>query len=547
MENILDGNPELDLLGYSITEDRDTVLHIGVYSQSIKFVEHLVKRMTEQQLALQTISGQTALYCAAGIGNVDMARAMVEKYPQLLKIRNKLNLLPISKAALAGRHDMVVYLYDKYVSMSDSNDWTYDDIQDVFWRCIEADLFDCARRILDDQNNQRGFPSKEYAREILYILAQKTCAFKDIKSWKNSISWGRPAIKESVATKLLREIWNNIMERPNHEVNDILEGPKDIAEPYPLQILFVAAETGNTKFLVELIRGYPELLWRKNDDKQNIFHIAASYRHHRIYNLLYEMGSVHDVMTPMRDIYGNNMLHLVGMKAKSLHEDVSGAVFQMQRELLWFKEVSSKVPPYCREEKNNDGRKPLQLFTENHQDMVSEGEKWMKETANQCMVVAALITTVVFSVAFTIPGGYDQNNGFPVFLKNGPFKAFVILDAISLILSSASILMFLSILTSRYAQEDFLISLPKKLMIGLTTLFLSIITMMVAFAVSFFVLYRNKLISVPIIISVGAVVPIFLYMKLQFPLLVDAYRSTYGSRYLFRPKKRVLYYRNPRF
>ncbi|KAJ9559407.1 hypothetical protein OSB04_014021 [Centaurea solstitialis] len=145
------------------------------------------------------------------------------------------------------------------------------------------------------------------------------------------------------------------------------------------------------------------------------------------------------------------------------------------------------------------------------------------------MVVAALVTTVVFSVAFTIPGGYNQNDGLPIFQKDGPFIMFVILDAISLILSSSSILMFLSILTSRYTQEDFLVSLPKKLMIGLTTLFLSIITMMVAFSFSFFVLYRNKLISIPIIISVGAVVPVFLYMKLQFPLLVDAYRSTYSS------------------
>ncbi|KAJ9559405.1 hypothetical protein OSB04_014019 [Centaurea solstitialis] len=318
-------------------------------------------------------------------------------------------------------------------------------------------------------------------------------------------------------------------------------------ETYPLAVLFVAVELGNIKFLVELTRGYPELLWKQNNNEQTIFHIAVSHRHESIYNLLYEMGSMYDIGTNRgQDIQGNNMLHLVGMKPKTPHEDVSGVVFQMQREMLWFKEVESKVPTHCKEI-NNDGRTPLQLFTENHRDMVSEGEKWMKETANQCMVVAALVTTVVFSVAFTIPGGYNQNDGLPIFQKDGPFIMFVILDAISLILSSSSILMFLSILTSRYTQEDFLVSLPKKLMIGLTTLFLSIITMMVAFSFSFFVLYRNKWIPIPIIISVGAVVPVFLYMKLQFPLLVDAYRSTYSSKYLFRPKKRVLFYRNPTF
>ncbi|KAJ9559406.1 hypothetical protein OSB04_014020 [Centaurea solstitialis] len=366
-----------------------------------------------------------------------------------------------------------------------------------------------------------------------------------------TVLWVQPATSERVAVKLLRKIWKNILESSSDDINEILKGPlvrnEVMEETYPFPILFVAAELGNIKFLVELTRGYPELLWKQNDIKQTIFHIAISHRHQSIYNLLYEMGSTHEIITRNKDIQGNNMLHLVGMKAMTSHEDVSGAVFQMQREMLWFKEVESKVPTYCREEKNNDGHTPLQLFTKNHQHMVSEGEKWMKETANKCMVVAALVTTVVFSVAFTIPGGYNQNDGLPIFLKDGPFIMFVILDAISLILSSSSILMFLSILTSRYTQEDFLVSLPKKLMIGLTTLFLSIITMMVAFSFSFFVLYRNKWIPIPIIISVGAVVPVFLYMKLQFPLLVDAYRSTYSSKYLFRPKKRVLFYRNPTF
>ncbi|KAI3746614.1 hypothetical protein L6452_09051 [Arctium lappa] len=439
-------------------------------------VEHLVDRMTEQQLVLQDKYGSNVLFDVAAVGT---------------------------------------------------------SIWQGLW------LKNCALKILDDTNQIR-FPQQEYAREILYTLARKTSAFKDIKSGK--ITWVRPAIRENVAVELLRKIWKNILERSSDEVDEILRGPVVIAEDkrktYPFQILPVAAEMGNTKFLVELIRAYSDISFTLNDDKHSIFHIAVSHRHESIYNLLYEMDSVHDILSAFKDKHDNNMLHLVGMKAKSPLKDVSGGAFQMQRELLWFE---------SREEKNDAGRTPLQIFIENHQDMVSEGEKWMKETTNQCMVVVALITTIVFSVAFTIPGGYDQNNGLPIFLKDGPFIAFVILDAISLILSSASILMFLSILTSRYTYHDFRISLPTKLMIGLRTLFLSIITMVVTFSFSFFVLYRNKLISLPIIISVGVVVPIYLYIRMQCPLLVDVYGSTYGSRYLFRPKKPVLFYHNLRF
>ena len=202
------------------------------------------------------------------------------------------------------------------------------------------------------------------------------------------------------------------------------------------------------------------------------------------------------------------------------------------------------IPPSYRERKNKDGLTPYELFTKEHKELVANGEKWMKGTANQCMVVAALIATIVFAAAFTVPGGYNQTDGIPIFKSKVTFMVFVVADAISLFSSAASILMFLSILTSRYAERDFLQSLPKKLMLGLATLFLSITTMTIAFSVSFFVLYYNHLRWVPILISLFGVVPVFLFLWLICPLLADVYRSTYGSTYLFRPKKHVLYYEN---
>ncbi|KAM0037979.1 hypothetical protein Hdeb2414_s0013g00409511 [Helianthus debilis subsp. tardiflorus] len=160
-------------------------------------------------------------------------------------------------------------------------------------------------------------------------------------------------------------------------------------------------------------------------------------------------------------------------------------------------------PPYLRERKNKDGLTPRELFTEEHKELIREGEKWMKETASQCMVVAALIATI------------------------------------------ASILTFLSILTSRYAERDFEVSLPRKLMLGLLTLFLSIATMVITFSVRFFILYHNEMKWIPILMSVVAVMHVLLYIVLQqYHVLADVIRSSYGSRYLFKPDKQVLYYVN---
>ncbi|KAM0053013.1 putative transcription factor interactor and regulator CCHC(Zn) family [Helianthus debilis subsp. tardiflorus] len=75
---------------------------------------------------------------------------------------------------------------------------------------------------------------------------------------------------------------------------------------------------GNTKFVVELIRWCLDLIWKVNDNNQSIFHIAVSHRHESIYNLLHEIGSMKDLITPLKDPEGNNMLHLVGKNAEKI-------------------------------------------------------------------------------------------------------------------------------------------------------------------------------------------------------------------------------------
>ncbi|KAI3683934.1 hypothetical protein L1987_84449 [Smallanthus sonchifolius] len=549
-----------ELVRFSISENHEIALHIAASTQNTKFVEELMKIMDKEDLELQNKSGNTALCLAALAGNKNLTEILVNKNRGLLTIPGGQGMMPLYMAALFGNHDTVKYLYDNSQKMT-GDFWTSQNRGWVLLKCVEADLFDIALKILEDN------PELAPTEGVLGVLARKSYAFNDRDphfSWR-AINWCfgvHVKEKENEAIQFLKIIWKNIMKMPKVDINILLRGPvdpvmkdkkgnlimKDGKRTYSSRVLFVAAEMGNTRFLVELIRQYPDLIWKVNDNNQSIFHIAVSHRHESIYNLLQEIGSMKDLITPLKDPEGNYMLHLVGKNAeKNRLHDVSGDAFQMQWELLWFKEVEAMVPFSYRERRNAAGKTPRELFTENHKELVSRGEKWMKGTANQCMVVAALIATIVFGVAFAIPGGYDQNSGFPMFIRKKIFIAFVISDAISLIFSSASILMFLSILTSRYDEQDFFESLPQSLMIGLATLFLSIMTMMVSFSLSFFVLYHSKLIWVPIVISVVAALPVILYAKLQYSLLVDVYQSIYGSRYIFKPKKCMLYNQNPKF
>ncbi|KAE8709936.1 Ankyrin repeat family protein isoform 3 [Hibiscus syriacus] len=202
----------------------------------------------------------------------------------------------------------------------------------------------------------------------------------------------------------------------------------------------------------------------------------------------------------------------------SLLDRVSGAALQMQRELQWFKEVERVVQPKYKEMINNHFKTPRALFSDHHKKLVEQGEQWTKDTTESCTVVTALIVAIMFSAVFTAPGGY-HNSGVPIYLNRNSSLVYIISDALSLFSSTTSLLMFLGILTSRYREEDFLTTVPTKLMAGLSILFFSLATMMISFGVALHIVLRERIAWVSFPISLLASMPITLFALLQFPLV----------------------------
>jgi hypothetical protein len=79
------------------------------------------------------------------------------------------------------------------------------------------------------------------------------------------------------------------------------------------------------------------------------------------------------------------------------------------------------------------------------------------------------------------------------------------------------------------------------LMIGLSTLFISMISMMVAFSTTFCSACQHGLDLAPAVIFAFASVPPFLFAFLQHPLLSDVLYSTYRLRLLFQPGDSMIY------
>ncbi|KAL7252735.1 hypothetical protein ACSBR1_007326 [Camellia fascicularis] len=286
--------------------------------------------------------------------------------------------------------------------------------------------------------------------------------------------------------------------------------------------LFQAISTGIHEIVEAILRSYPNAIHLRNKKKQSIFHHAVVCRRENVFNPILQVEESKTTFLSQWDESKNNALHLAGYLApqKQLYRR-AGAALQMQRELQWFKEVEKHVVPRNKEERNYDGMTPAEVFTDKHKELVKEGEQWMKDTANACSIVAALIATVVFAAAITVPGG-NNGNGGPIFNKRASFLIFGIFDAFALFSSMTSVLLFLSILTSRYAEDDFLVTLPRRLIYGLLTLFLSILSTMIAFGATLYLVFEESYkawIIIPVFVLPGIPdeVPVSLSLPVSSP------------------------------
>nr|XP_043628707.1 uncharacterized protein LOC122600111 [Erigeron canadensis]XP_043628709.1 uncharacterized protein LOC122600111 [Erigeron canadensis] len=558
---LLDRRPEL--VRFAITQHGDTMLHAAVRAeateQSVSFMENLVEMMEIEDLEIENDRGELAYEIAAIKGNIHMFKVIVNKHKDLLSKFPEKTEGALHLSAINGHHDMSLHFYN-VVEETPLWFWGDGDRCIFFLNCLHGGLFGIALKVLEGHpiigtSFKTCFTALDHlARRpdrvnrietdtyMIWRIADSIPAFFHVK--KKS-----PNERDNQALELVRRLLKLYLISFQHE--DIVGNIVALYEygdlgmgMNPFGLLFTATEKDNTRFVIELVKLFPSIIYETKDGGISIFHIAIKHRNKDIYNLLYETGLHNGPLVNWVDNKHNNLLHLVAMTSndKAKLQTVSGASLLMQRELLWYKEIEKLVPPGFRSAMNDDGKTPYELFSENNQELVSKGMKWTRD----CMVVATLIITVAFAVAFTVPGGYNQETGIPILDHDTSFLVFIIADAFSLFTSSTSLLVFLSILTSPYDQRDFLYAMPGKLMIGLVALFMSVAAMMVTFAASFFVIYKNTYKWLPILISIFAATPVIIFAALQYPFVMDMYRSMFDSRYLFNTRKRVLYTKNKR-
>ncbi|XP_050134524.1 uncharacterized protein LOC126610483 isoform X4 [Malus sylvestris] len=550
-----DATTHMDSLG--------TALHNAVIFGHEKIVEELVKLMTDEELAIKDSDGWTALAYAAR-DNLKMVECMVTKNAKLVGIAEEgRQILPILIAAMYDRWDIVRYLYSHTEDlMADKGT----DGSQLLVFCLFARQLDIAWELLMHSPGMactRGHG----IHSPLSAISSVPSAFLSGMSLNFWQRWIYKCIHVNYACSLSLDdsfddfaiaFQNQENEQGNQRnitgISRIRElklthvrltsiltfmcdgiaqlNHKEMRNGLVYEAVYSAVQNGTVEIVRSLCEARPELLFRGLKDGKNIFHYAVECRQENVYSLIYGVRQ-RNLITTLRDHSDNSILHYAGMLsplAKEKLDGIAGAALQMQRERQWYKEVESiAVPLSGASTLNKDGLTPAQLFTEEHKELLEGGEKWMKSAAKSYTVVNALIITIMFAAAFTVPGGTNEDTGFPIFLNGKVFMVFIGSDAISLFSSATSALIFLGILTSRYAEDDFLKSLPTKMILGLSSLLLSIATMMVAFSSALFIMFQDKSLFTYPFIFLGTI-PVTLFIWMQFPLLVKIFKSTYCER-----------------
>ncbi|KAL8101379.1 uncharacterized protein LOC141686935 [Apium graveolens] len=240
--------------------------------------------------------------------------------------------------------------------------------------------------------------------------------------------------------------------------------------------LIQAIEMGIPELVVEILSYFPDAANSIDKDGKNVFHFAAEHRGSEIYEKLKESAINKDRMLLDVDNNGDTILHHA-TKTKPATNFSLGVANLMAWDIFWFQRIRHDCSPHLLHIRNKDENTAEDLLLKDYKKKREAAEKAVKEMNQGLMVVAALIATVSFTAVFTLPGGFDQDDGHPLlFNRKGhmhDLNLFLSYVGLTFFASLIALGTLLSTQLSRFHLEDLYFALPLKYSIAITCLFLS--------------------------------------------------------------------------
>ncbi|XP_072956599.1 uncharacterized protein [Typha angustifolia] len=272
---------------------------------------------------------------------------------------------------------------------------------------------------------------------------------------------------------------------------DVTDDHRDEIIQWTESPLILGAKMGLDEFVKQILTNFPQSAINLDTEGRNVLQVAIKYGHKKIVKVIESMTSGSNpnlpswLLSSIDRATGNTILHFA---AEKIVKD-EGFALQMQYELQWFEQVRKIVPKDLEYSRNKKEKTAQELFTENHKDMVRSGKEQLMELGKTC---SSLVAAVVFASSFSIPGDKDANQN-PIFLHRTAFKVFSHAYVIGLSSASASLVLFLSFLSSSYKEQDFRRSLPTKYLLANMSFLIALVALLVAFSCNIYLqIYGGK-------------------------------------------------------
>ncbi|XP_031103940.1 protein ACCELERATED CELL DEATH 6-like [Ipomoea triloba] len=493
-----------------VTPSGNTVLHVAALHGQKQFVENILEteedRVASSMLFSRNNKDETVLQCAAEKGYADIVSLIItatKKYKdvelgvgvtKMIGMRDKVKDTALHKAVRMGHLEVVKLL------VKEDSEFEYhanDDGETPIYIAAELQFHGCLVEMLNTcKKPTYGGP---LGRNALHAAILSGIGYTNIsKSVKILFLEYRT---ESSCREFATECTQSLLEKKMclcEEIDDfgwsplhyavkiynikaarmILERKPSAAYIYAgsdkewTTTFHIAARKGKVEMMKEILNMCPDCWEMVNSKGQNVLHEAILSKKVNVIRHI-ESYDHFDNLIHQKDEDGNTPLHLLAVNRYS----VIDKYIKERRMLNYFAfnkkhqtpidiAVSGyKLLPNVEIREGSRALLNSRKFANRirnipeHEDNISDkAEKEIEAMIGMgktSIVVATLILTMTFAAGITVPGGYQQEKGYPLLLRNTAFKAFVITNTLAFLCSFCSIVIHIAMVSeaSRYSRS----------------------------------------------------------------------------------------------
>ncbi|XP_031102026.1 protein ACCELERATED CELL DEATH 6-like [Ipomoea triloba] len=480
----LEQMPEEEARGRQVTPKGNTVLHVA----AINGHKHLVEEILQDDDAAMSLlfaknnRNQSALHCVAEkgyAGVVSVIFSAIKKHKDLesafgrvremIEMKDDVKDTALHKAVRMGHLEVAKLLIQEdpefeYPANDDGETPIYIAAELRFHDCLVEMLNTCKKptyggplgrnalhaAILSGLGNISKVKStQEFSSECTQSLLEKKmclCEETDKSGW-TPLHYALK-IENDKATCM-------ILERKTSAAYICAGGSDEWTTTF-----HIAARQGNVEMMEEISNRCPDCWEMVNSKGQNVLHEAILSKKVNVIQHIEESSDQFENLVTHKDEDGNTPLHLLAITDRNIffHQFITERpmlnyfAFNKKHQTLFdtaYLDIWDESQITGLLERRSRGllqhsRKfahriiPNPEHGVNIHTMEKRLEAMITKTKTQ-VVVATLVLTMTFAAGITVPGGYHQEKGYPLLLRNAAFKAFIITNTLSFLCSFSSI------------------------------------------------------------------------------------------------------------